>query len=155
MKTEIRFDTDDLVKELEKAGDEIVKRAAPTAALYGAKVFYQELQAEVPRSVKGHWFSVRGSKKYWFEPGNLLKAMYVGYDKKASKDTLKVYKVGWVHKDAPYGYMVARGTKLETGGVKTPANPFMRRTFQKASAEAVQASADRFFVIAKEVLDGR
>lgn len=155
MKTEIRFDTDDLAKELEKAGDEIVKRAAPTAALYGAKVFYKGLETEVPRSVKGHWFSVKKSDKYWFDAGSLLKAMYVGYDKNASTDTLKVYKVGWVHKDAPYGYMVARGTKLETGGVKTPANPFMRRTFQKASAEAVQASADRFFVIAKEVLDGR
>lgn len=155
MKTEIRFDADDLIKEVEKSGDEIIKRAAPTAALYGAKVFFQELQTEVPRSVKGHWFSVKGSKPYWFDPGNLLKAMYVGYDKKASSDTLKVYKVGWVHKDAPYGYMVARGTKLESGGVKTQANPFMRRTYQKASAEAVQASADRFIEVAKEVLDGR
>lgn len=155
MKTEISFDADELLRDLEKVGSQIIERAGPTAALHGALVFHKELATEVPRSVKGHWFSVKGSKKYWFEPGSLLKAMYVGYDKKKSTDTLKVYKVGWVQKSAPYGYMVAYGTKLENGGVKTPANPFMRRAYQKANMEAAQEAANRFMFVANEVLDGR
>ncbi len=155
MKVNFEFASEKLEERLSTYSKQLAERAAPTASLYGARIFYKEIQLEVPRSVKGHYFSIRGSKRHWFEPGSLAKAMYIGFDYKKSTDKTKVYKIGWVHKEAPYGYMVARGTKLESGGARSPANPFMRRSYAQAQHEAKKAAVARFMEVAKEVLDGR
>lgn len=93
-----------------------VKEALRPSALAGAEVLYRAVLHNVMshRSPKGHWFhgtmfKVNG-KKYWFEPGTLLRSIYHAYATKEATEDRPVYSVGANPKKAPYAYMVEFGT---------------------------------------------
>lgn len=105
------------------------KEAVRPAAQAGAQVLYEKTLQEVPMSTKGHWF--HGShKKYWFDAGSLKKSIYQVYSKSNSADGKAVYHISFNHTEAPYGFMVLRGTS------RAPANDFIGRAFDASSTAA-------------------
>jgi len=70
--------------------------------------------------------------RYLFQPGTLRDAIYRAYSPEKSGDTLKLYRVSWNHRKAPYGFMVEYGTP------KAPAASFLRKSIARVP-DAIEA----------------
>ena len=101
-----------------------------------AKVVYDEARLQAPVSERAHWFYGRNSRRtgirYRFQPGTLRDAIYRAYSPEKSGPTLKLYRISWNHRKAPYGHMVEYGTP------KAPANSFLRRSTARVP-DAIEA----------------
>lgn len=120
------------------------------AAQAGAQVYYEAVIAAAPKSKEGHWFQGSSAKKaktpedkrarsYWYESGSLKDSIYQVYSKDQSSKTCAEYQVAWNHHLAPYGFMVAYGTKR---GAK--ANDFIGKARKSVSAMATEAMLLKF-----------
>ncbi|WP_287917118.1 HK97-gp10 family putative phage morphogenesis protein [Comamonas sp.] len=114
-----------------------VSAAARPAAQAGAQVFYEQVRANVPVSLKAHYFYGRNSRKtgvrYYFEPGTLRDAIYQVFAPERSGDGYAHYVVSWNHLKAPYGAMVEYGTS------RAPAYSFVRAARGQADERAKAA----------------
>ena len=146
----------DLSGALDKFSVDVREKVLFAGVAAMAKVIYEEARAQVPVSTEGHWFygtsfkaqtgrkfkdgtprpDWAGGTKYWFEPGTLKASIYRAYSPEKSSESLKLYRISWNKKDAPYGSMVEFGTS------RAPAHPFLRPAFGRVN-DAIQAGKTR------------
>jgi len=114
-----------LRENLAQYGAEVQGEVSMKGVAAMAKVVYDEARLQAPVSERAHWFYGRNSRRtgvrYLFQPGTLRDAIYRAYSPEKSGDALKLYRVSWNHRKAPYGHMVEFGT------VKAVAHPFLRK----------------------------
>lgn len=128
---------------LAELGDFVKGDVAIVGAAAFAEVIHDEARLRAPISEKAHLFYGRNSTKngvvYRFTPGSLRGAIYRKYSEEKSSTTLKVYRISWNQKKAPYGHMVELGT------LHAPAHSFLGAAFyarqQDGSAAALAAMA--------------
>lgn len=106
------------------------RSATRPAAQAGAQVYYDEVRARAPVSVKVH--STKG-KKQTYQPGNLRAAIYQAFVEDESGETAATYRISWNKKKAFYGRF------LEFGTSKMAARPFLRPGYDAARDRAISA----------------
>lgn len=98
-----------------------VGAALHPAARAGAKVLYDAVKVNAPRSEKAHFTK---GKKQGYQPGNLQASIYYAFNDKASVPSKQVsFSVSWNKQKAFYGAFVEFGTS------KMPAYPFLRPAY--------------------------
>lgn len=124
----VEFDMTGLNAQL--AGFEArVGAALHPAARAGAKVLYDAVKANAPRSEKAHFTK---GKKQAYQPGNLQAAIYHAFNDKISVPGKKVsFSVSWNKKKAFYGAFVEWGTS------RMPAYPFLRPAYDSFEQAAL------------------
>ena len=137
----IELDMKNLIGQM----DAITKKATDAirpAAQAGAQVYYEAVIEAAPKSKKGHWFHGTSFKstgqKYWFESGNLKDSIYQVFSKSDSTKDKSVYHIAWNHRQTPYGFMVAAGTK------NAKANDFVSKARKSVAAKASAAMLNEF-----------
>lgn len=123
------FNTARLLARVDRVGS-AAKASVRPAAQAGAQVYYDELRQRVPVGSKVH--STKG-KKHTFSPGNLQRSLYQAYADESTPDRA-VYRISWNKQKAFYGGMVERGTS------RTPAQAFLRPTYDARRDDAIAAS---------------
>jgi len=125
-----------LRESLAEFGREVQGEVSMKGVAAMAKVVYDEARIQAPVSERAHWFYGRNSRRtgvrYLFQPGTLRDAIYRAYSPEKSGDTLKLYRVSWNHRKAPYGFMVEYGTP------KAPAASFLRKSIARVP-DAIEA----------------
>lgn len=106
------------------------KEAVRPAAQAGAQVLYERARAEAPVSKAAHMFHIEGRVYGPFKPGNLRDSIYQVYAKGKSNTSRATYEVSFNHSEAPYGFMVLRGTS------QLPANDFIGRAYDVGATAA-------------------
>jgi len=106
-----------------------VGAAIHPAARAGAKVLYDAVKVNAPRSEKAHFTK---GKKQAYQPGNLQAAIYYAFNDKTSVPGKHVsFSVSWNKKKAFYGAFVEWGTS------KMPAHPFLRQAYDSFEQAAL------------------
>ncbi len=123
------FNTARLLARVQRVAD-AAKDAVRPAAQAGIQVYYDEVHLRVPVSDKAH--STKG-KKHTFQPGNLKRAIYQAFADESTPERA-VYRVSYNKKKAFYGGMVERGTS------RTPAQPYLRPSYDARRADAIAAA---------------
>lgn len=141
-KFSVRLDARGLHVRLDQMARAVSASARPVAQA-GAQVFYEQVKANAPVSLKAHYFYGKASKNappgekkalaYHFNPGTLQKAIYQKYAPERSGDGYAHYVVSWNHLKAPYGAMVEYGTS------RAPAHSFVRVARGQADERAKAA----------------
>lgn len=106
------------------------KEAVRPAAQAGAQVLYERAKAEAPVSKAPHMFHIEGRVYGPFRPGTLRDSIYQVYAKSKSNAAKATYEVSFNHGEAPYGFMVLRGTS------QLPANDFIGRAYDIGATAA-------------------
>ena len=125
-----------------KASQEAVRPAAQA----GAQLFYERARQEAPVSKAAHMFHIEGRVYGPFKPGALRDSVYQVYSKGNSTAAKATYHVSFNHSEAPYGFMVLRGTS------QLPANDFIGRAYDSTHREATQAATARLNAEIKKAL---
>lgn len=123
------FDLKKVTQKLDgitKATQEAVRPAAQA----GAQVLYERVRQEAPVSKAAHNFHIEGRVYGPFKPGSLRDSVYQVYAQGKSNKRKATYEVSFNHSEAPYGFMVLRGTS------QLPANDFIGRAYDIASTAA-------------------
>lgn len=158
--------------------------AAQPSALAGAKVLHTSTVELTPQSQKGHWFSgynyrthvnakgkvVQGTgKRYWFNPGNLRKSIYMVLSKDNTGQGYATYHISWNYGKAPYAYMVHNGhvarrsrkgdqggrsndpiAQIHNGTSKVAAIPFVTMAYDRSAGNAGAAIEAEYLRILTE-----
>lgn len=145
----LKLDLD--LKSVEKKLDKITlaaKGAVRPAAQAGAQLFYERTRAEAPISKAAHNFHIEGRVYGPFSPGNLRDSIYQVFVKREffQGDPIAKYEISFNHSEAPYGFMVLRGTS------QLPANDFIGRAYDATYQAATQAAAARLNAEIKKAL---
>jgi hypothetical protein len=140
----VSFNSAHINAAIDQLGHKAVQASREGARQGGEHMFYQA-RLECPVSAEAHVFYGHGGK-YPFEPGNLRNSIYMVYSKDHSSATRSTYHIAWNHQKAPYGFMVEFGTARAT------ANPWLRRTYDRSSDEAVKLAESWFRSEMSEVL---
>ena len=104
----------------------------------GAQLFYEAARREAPVSKAPHMFHIEGRVYGPYKPGTLRDSIYQAYSKSSSGKDKATYHVSWNKDEAPYGFMIVRGTS------RTPADDFIGRAYDKTVNAAKQAAIVRF-----------
>lgn len=113
-----------------------VATALHPAASAGAKVLYDAVRINAPRSEKAHFTK---GKKQSYQPGNLQKAIYYAFNDKTSVPGKHVsFSISWNKNKAFYGRFVEYGTS------RMPAYPFLRTAYDSHNRAAL-AEANAVF----------
>lgn len=122
------------------------KEAVRPAAQAGAQVFYERAKAEAPVSKAAHNFHIEGRVYGPYKPGTLRDSIYQVYAKSKSAEGRAVYEISFNHSEAPYGFMVLRGTS------QLPANDFIGRAYDGELRAAVKVAQARLQAEIKKAL---
>lgn len=106
------------------------KEAVRPAAQAGAQVLYERARQEAPVSERSHMFHIEGRVYGPYKPGTLRDSIYQVYAKSQSTDGKARYEISFNHSEAPYGFMVLRGTS------KNAADDFIGRAYDIGAAAA-------------------
>lgn len=156
----IKFDHSGLDAALDRLNEGAKEQVRP-AAQAGSQVLYEEVEQRAPQSPPGtaHIFTSRGKKgakrnQYLYYSGDLKRSVYQAFSEQNSGDGRATYHIAWAKNESrsgravPYGYMVEYGTS------KTPAQPFLRPSFDAKSAAALQAARENWEEGTRLVLAG-
>lgn len=118
---------DELMRTFEDFEAHLKGPVARTGAYAMADTAYRLARQLAPISEHAHTFygrdSVATGVAYRFQPGSLLRALYLKHSPERSSETLQVYRVSWNHNEAPYGHMVEFGT------LRAAAHSFLGKAF--------------------------
>ena len=140
----IDFDESALFAKLEKLKEKLQDAARP-AAQAAAQVFYDEVKLRAPLGTRTHGYK---GKPNIYPPGNLKASIYQVYSKDRSVNGKQTYQISFNRKKAFYGWFVEFGT------AKTPAQPFIRPSYDAKKSAALQASKTKFLELAQKAING-
>lgn len=137
-----------LKAKLRAFGETVKNEVAIEGAAGMALVIYDEARTRVPVSLSPHFFYgsqfKKNGTKYLFQPGTLRGAIYRVFSPEKSGPTLKLYRVSWNHRKAPYGAMVEFGTS------RAPAHSFIRTSTSRLN-DAMAAGRARMALKLTEI----